>query len=64
MQAPPQLVHGDLTGNLLFHTSLPPAVIDLSPYWRPTALFNPGRTSQRFADDAYESAVALAVEIA
>lgn len=30
-----QLVHGDLTGNVLFHDSLPPLVIDLSPYWRP-----------------------------
>ncbi len=32
-----QLVHGDLTGNVLFHGQLPPAIIDLSPYWRPTA---------------------------
>jgi len=30
-----QLVHGDLTGNVLFHDALPPLVIDLSPYWRP-----------------------------
>jgi hypothetical protein len=30
-----QLVHGDLTGNVLFAGSQPPAVIDLSPYWRP-----------------------------
>jgi uncharacterized protein (TIGR02569 family) len=30
-----QLVHGDLTGNVLFHPQLPPLVIDLSPYWRP-----------------------------
>ena len=30
-----QLVHGDLTGNVLFHPHLPPLVIDLSPYWRP-----------------------------
>jgi len=34
---PPTLVHGDLTGNVLFHPSLPPAVIDLSLYWRPAA---------------------------
>jgi len=33
---PRQLVHGDLGGNVLFHDSLPPAVIDVSPYWRPT----------------------------
>ena len=31
----PQLVHGDLSGNVLFAEGLPPAVIDLSPYWRP-----------------------------
>jgi hypothetical protein len=28
-------VHADLTGNVLFSPTLPPAVIDLSPYWRP-----------------------------
>ena len=32
-----QLVHGDLTGNVLFAEGLPPAVINFSPYWRPTA---------------------------
>lgn len=32
-----QLVHGDLTGNVLLHPDLPPAVLDLSPYWRPPA---------------------------
>lgn len=32
-----QLVHGDLTGNVLFDDHLPPLVIDLSPYWRPPA---------------------------
>jgi uncharacterized protein (TIGR02569 family) len=32
-----QLIHGDLTGNVLFHDRLPPAIIDLSPYWRPAA---------------------------
>lgn len=30
-----QLVHGALTGNVLFAEGLPPLVIDLSPYWRP-----------------------------
>jgi uncharacterized protein (TIGR02569 family) len=34
---PSQLVHGDLTGNVLFHPTLPPAVIDFAPYWRPPA---------------------------
>ena len=37
VDAPSQLIHGDLTGNVLFADDLPPAVIDLSPYWRPTA---------------------------
>ena len=32
-----QLVHGDLTGNVLFAPCLPPVVIDISPYWRPTS---------------------------
>ncbi len=34
--AEPQLIHGDLTENVLFADGLAPAVIDLSPYWRPT----------------------------
>lgn len=33
----PQLVHGDLTNNVLFAAGLPPAIIDISPYWRPPA---------------------------
>lgn len=32
-----QLVHGDLTGNVLFAPGLAPVVIDFSPYWRPAA---------------------------
>jgi hypothetical protein len=32
---PPQVVHGDLTRNVLFGPALPPAIIDISPYWRP-----------------------------
>lgn len=32
-----QLIHGDLTGNVLFDDLLPPAVIDLAAYWRPPA---------------------------
>jgi hypothetical protein len=30
-----QVVHGDLTGNVLVAPGLAPAVIDISPYWRP-----------------------------
>jgi uncharacterized protein (TIGR02569 family) len=33
----PQLVHGDLSGNVLLASGLDPAIIDLSPYWRPAA---------------------------
>lgn len=35
VRADNQLVHGDLYGNVLFAGSAPPAVIDLTPYWRP-----------------------------
>jgi uncharacterized protein (TIGR02569 family) len=35
VQLPHQLVHGDLAGNVLFAGSAPPAVIDMTPYWRP-----------------------------
>lgn len=38
VDAPCQVVHGDLAGNLLWHEDLPPAIIDLSPYWRPGGL--------------------------
>ncbi|KAM6525770.1 hypothetical protein FALCPG4_011305 [Fusarium falciforme] len=36
-----QLIHGDLTGNVLFddnNPAAPPGIIDITPYWRP-ALF-------------------------
>ncbi len=32
-----QLVHGDISGNMLFSPGKPLAVIDFSPYWRPAA---------------------------
>jgi uncharacterized protein (TIGR02569 family) len=32
-----QVVHGDLAGNVLLSPGLPPAIIDVSPYWRPPA---------------------------
>jgi uncharacterized protein (TIGR02569 family) len=35
VDATPQLIHGDLTGNVLFDEHRPPAVLDFSPYWRP-----------------------------
>lgn len=30
-----QVIHGDLSGNVLFTDGQPPAIIDFSPYWRP-----------------------------
>ncbi|MFL6152366.1 MAG: phosphotransferase [Ornithinibacter sp.] len=33
----PQLVHGDLAGNVLVVPAGPPSVIDFSPYWRPSS---------------------------
>ncbi|MGW3933066.1 phosphotransferase [Streptomyces microflavus] len=35
VEAAAQLIHGDLTGNVLFAPGRDPAVIDFSPYWRP-----------------------------
>jgi uncharacterized protein (TIGR02569 family) len=35
VSASSQLIHGDLTGNVLFADGAPPAVLDFSPYWRP-----------------------------
>lgn len=37
LNAKAQLIHGDLSGNVLFADGLAPAIIDFSPYWRPTA---------------------------
>lgn len=31
-----QVIHGDLLGNVLFEAGQPPAVIDFSPYYRPS----------------------------
>ena len=35
--SPCQLVHGDLSGNVLFADAQLPAIIDFSPYWRPAS---------------------------
>jgi uncharacterized protein (TIGR02569 family) len=35
LELPSQVIHGDLSENVLFADGLPPAVIDVSPYWRP-----------------------------
>lgn len=32
---PSQVIHGDLTGNVLFAEGLAPGIIDITPYWRP-----------------------------
>lgn len=34
-QLRPQVVHGDLFGNVLFAGNAPPGIIDFAPYWRP-----------------------------
>ena len=44
-----QLVHGDLTGNVLFSDGLAPGIIDLSLYWRP-----PGYAAAIVAVDCFE----------
>jgi uncharacterized protein (TIGR02569 family) len=44
-----QLVHGDLTGNVLFSEGLAPGIIDLSLYWRP-----PGYAAAIVAVDCFE----------
>lgn len=31
----PQIVHGDLSGNVLYDLQAPPAIIDISPFFRP-----------------------------
>ncbi len=38
VEAQAQLIHGDLTGNVLLDDELPPAILDLSPYFRPQPL--------------------------
>jgi uncharacterized protein (TIGR02569 family) len=37
VKARSQLIHGDLTGNVLFAPGEPPAIIDFAPYWRSAA---------------------------
>ena len=34
---PPQVVHGDMFGNVLFAGTAPPAVVDITPYWHPAS---------------------------
>ncbi|GAB2660727.1 TIGR02569 family protein [Saccharopolyspora gloriosae] len=34
-QLRPQVVHGDLFGNVLFAGNAPPGIIDFAPFWRP-----------------------------
>src|SRR5690606_2320603 len=35
VDAPAQVVHGDLTDNVHLHPARPPLVLDLTAYWRP-----------------------------
>ena len=51
----PQVVHGDMTGNVLFSaagTLAPPVVIDLSPYFRPAAYAEAIIVADAFVDVA------------
>jgi uncharacterized protein (TIGR02569 family) len=35
VDTPPQLVHGDLFGTVLFSGKMAPGLVDITPYWRP-----------------------------
>ena len=35
VDAPSQMIHGDLLGNVMFEPGEPPVIIDWAPYWRP-----------------------------
>lgn len=35
VDAPAQIIHGDLLGNVMFEQGQPPTIIDWAPYWRP-----------------------------
>jgi hypothetical protein len=37
VDAESQVIHGDLAGNVLFAPDQPPAVVDVTAYWRPVA---------------------------
>ena len=37
LDLPEQVMHGDITGNMLYQRGQPLAIIDFSPYWRPAA---------------------------
>jgi uncharacterized protein (TIGR02569 family) len=62
LDAEGQLIHGDLTGNVLFADGLAPAIIDFSPYWRPKAFASAVVIADALiwedADDTVLSAVA------
>lgn len=38
VESPPQVIHGDLLGNVLFAEGAPATIIDWAPYWRPVGL--------------------------
>jgi uncharacterized protein (TIGR02569 family) len=67
VEAPSQLIHGDLTGNVLFADGLPPAVIDWAVYWRPAgfglAVVVGDALSWEGADETLLAAVAHVPEI-
>jgi uncharacterized protein (TIGR02569 family) len=68
LDAKSQLIHGDLTGNVLFADRLAPAIIDFSPYWRPpsfaSAVVIADALTWERADNTVLSAVAHIKEFA
>jgi uncharacterized protein (TIGR02569 family) len=57
-----QLVHGDLTGNVLFADGLPPAVIDFAPYWRPVGFASAVVVGDALLWEGADESVLAAVE--
>lgn len=64
LAAPSQLVHGDLGGNVLLADGLPPAIIDMTLYWRPAAYASAIVIVDALAwEDADEAIVALVRDV-
>ena len=51
---PSQVIHGDVTGNMLFDQSWPPAFIDFAIYWRPAAFAEAILVADALADHEAE----------
>jgi len=64
LSAWPRLMHGDLTGNVLFADGLPPLVIDLSLIFRAVTGHLARSEHSLAVRDGYRSAVELALTLA